>query len=349
MPLFSPPACSEEVLAKGSVTSYAYDDFARLAQTMTPIDGNLNNVVKYTSDPVADLTKQETSIANSSGSITKTYAYDAFGVELSPVASDTNPFRYSGEYFDAETGDYYLRARYYNPRLGRFLTEDPVRDGNNWYVYCNNNPVRYVDPSGKKAVVDDALVTLVLVTGAVVTVTAEWLAFPEGQKALNSGAKIIHDAAQTIVEGVQAGIEAVGEFISDAADAVGEAVDAVGNWLAEAFGGGGSPNPNPKKPNDDDDNHHMIGENGTNTGGSKTLWRNGKTERLDVENTAPGKRPGQIHYHDANNNRYIYDIAKKAFIIEKTKELAPKAIQKLLEDPTILKKIEHGLKILGEL
>ncbi len=39
---------SEEVLAKGSVTSYAYDDFACLAQTMTPIDGNLNNVVKYT-------------------------------------------------------------------------------------------------------------------------------------------------------------------------------------------------------------------------------------------------------------------------------------------------------------
>ncbi len=51
MPLFSPPACSEEVLAKGSVTSYAYDDFARLAQTMTPIDGNLNNMVKYTYDP----------------------------------------------------------------------------------------------------------------------------------------------------------------------------------------------------------------------------------------------------------------------------------------------------------
>ncbi len=55
---------SEEVFAKGSVTSYAYDDFARLAQKTTPIDGNLNNVVKYTYDPVADLAKQETSIGN---------------------------------------------------------------------------------------------------------------------------------------------------------------------------------------------------------------------------------------------------------------------------------------------
>ncbi len=50
--------------AKGSATGYAYDDFACLAQTMTPIDGNLNNVVKYTYDPVADLTKQEMSIGN---------------------------------------------------------------------------------------------------------------------------------------------------------------------------------------------------------------------------------------------------------------------------------------------
>ncbi len=118
-------------------------------------------------------------IANASGGMSKTYAYDAFGVELSPVSNDANPFRYSGKYFDAESGDYYLRARYYNPRLGRFLTEDPAHDGNNWYVYCNNNPVKYVDPSGKIAVVDDALVTLVLVTGAIVTVSAEWLASPE--------------------------------------------------------------------------------------------------------------------------------------------------------------------------
>ncbi len=75
------------------------------------------------------------------------------------MSSDVNPFRYSGEYFDAETGDYYLRARYYNPRLGRFLTEDPVRDGNNWYAYCNNNPVRYVDPSGCIGVYDGRIYT----------------------------------------------------------------------------------------------------------------------------------------------------------------------------------------------
>ena len=54
-------------------------------------------------------------LANSSGSSVKSYDYDAFGNEKSPSASDRNPFRYCGEYWDTETGTYYLRARYYAP------------------------------------------------------------------------------------------------------------------------------------------------------------------------------------------------------------------------------------------
>ena len=62
--------------------------------------------------------------------------------------NDNNPFRYSGEYTDGETGMIYLRARYYDPGLGRFISEDPIKDGMNWYVYCNGNPVNRWDPSG---------------------------------------------------------------------------------------------------------------------------------------------------------------------------------------------------------
>lgn len=87
-------------------------------------------------------------LTNASGNVVRSYEYDAFGNELNPTAGDNNPFRYCGEYFDAETGSYYLRARYYNPQSGRFLTEDPIRDGLNWYTYCANNPVMWVDPSG---------------------------------------------------------------------------------------------------------------------------------------------------------------------------------------------------------
>jgi RHS repeat-associated protein len=57
---------------------------------------------------------------------------------------------YCGEYYDEETGTYYLRARYYAPRLGRFTQEDSARDGLNWYVYCGNDPINFSDPDGQK-------------------------------------------------------------------------------------------------------------------------------------------------------------------------------------------------------
>lgn len=60
----------------------------------------------------------------------------------------------------------------------------------------------------------------------------------------------------------------------------------------------------------------MLGAKGTQVS-SKTTWKKGKTERIDIENPAPGKRPGQIHYHDSKNNKYYYDIDNNVFIIKK--------------------------------
>ena len=77
------------------------------------------------------------------------YLYDAYGNQQTETTTDINPFRYCGEYYDAETGFIYLRARYYDPTIGRFISEDPIRDGLNWYAYANNNPVMFVDPSGE--------------------------------------------------------------------------------------------------------------------------------------------------------------------------------------------------------
>lgn len=76
------------------------------------------------------------------------YEYDAYGNQKDIVASDTNPFRYCGEYYDEESGLIYLRNRYYDPEIERFITEDPIQDGMNWYAYCANNPVMFTDPSG---------------------------------------------------------------------------------------------------------------------------------------------------------------------------------------------------------
>ena len=62
-----------------------------------------------------------------------------------------NHIRYTGQQYDDLTGQYYLRARYYNPELGRFMQEDVYQgDGLNLYAYCSNNPVVYYDPSGYK-------------------------------------------------------------------------------------------------------------------------------------------------------------------------------------------------------
>ncbi len=91
-------------------------------------------------------------LADDSGDVLWYYDYDAFGVERAiedqDAALDANPFRYCAEYFDAETGSIYLRARYYNPTIGRFTSQDPIRDGLNWYSYCSGNPIAFVDPSG---------------------------------------------------------------------------------------------------------------------------------------------------------------------------------------------------------
>jgi len=114
---------------------------------------------------------------NGTGAAWRTYRYTAFGVELNPVANP-NPFRFAGEYYDAETGRIYLRARFYDPRLGRFTQPDPfwgvgnmrfgsspltrngrlvpsshaIMQAGNLFVYTVNNPVMFVDPSGQIAI-----------------------------------------------------------------------------------------------------------------------------------------------------------------------------------------------------
>jgi len=82
--------------------------------------------------------------------------YDAFGNQASGSVN-TQPFGYCGEYTDSDTGTgfVYLRARYYDPGMGRFASEDPARDGLNWYVYASNNPVNFWDPSGQKVTIWD--------------------------------------------------------------------------------------------------------------------------------------------------------------------------------------------------
>ncbi|HEY1471032.1 MAG TPA: RHS repeat-associated core domain-containing protein [Candidatus Acidoferrum sp.] len=94
-----------------------------------------------------------TSLSNSSGTLANTYTYDSFGNTTSSSGSLTNSFQYTGREFDSETALYYMRARYFDPKTGRFLSEDPLQfvAGINFYPYALNAPVNLRDPSGKNA------------------------------------------------------------------------------------------------------------------------------------------------------------------------------------------------------
>lgn len=88
-------------------------------------------------------------ITSAEGEIQNSYLYDAFGAGVETDEQFPNRIRYTGQQYDDLTGQYYLRARYYNPVLGRFMQEDVYQgDGLNLYAYCKNNPVVYYDQSG---------------------------------------------------------------------------------------------------------------------------------------------------------------------------------------------------------
>ena len=114
-------------------------------------------------------------LTDNTGTVEKNYDYDAFGNEKNIDPNDTNPFRYSGGeyYWDNETRDYYIKARYYDPTIGRFISEDSSWSSKiklvneteiddplslNLYNYCANNPVMYFDSDGH---------CFMLVTGAI--------------------------------------------------------------------------------------------------------------------------------------------------------------------------------------
>jgi RHS repeat-associated protein len=93
-------------------------------------------------------------LTNSQGVVTDTYSYDAFGELLSSTGTTVNAFLYTGEQKDDAAGLYYLRARYYNPANGRFLTSDRYQgtlelpQTQHKYAYVENDPVNKTDPLG---------------------------------------------------------------------------------------------------------------------------------------------------------------------------------------------------------
>ena len=89
---------------------------------------------------------------DASGNLDATRTYDVYGLARGVTGTPTSKHAFVGvlgHTSEDETGLVYMRARYYDPAVGRFISEDPGREGANWFVYCNNRPVCAVDASGR--------------------------------------------------------------------------------------------------------------------------------------------------------------------------------------------------------
>ena len=101
-----------------------------------------------------DIQGSTSCITSEDGSAAAAYDYSDFGEVTTLIGAISNEIKYTGAIYDAKTGLHYMNARYYDPSNGRFITQDTYRWGVNntdqWhlYVYCANNPINYVDPSG---------------------------------------------------------------------------------------------------------------------------------------------------------------------------------------------------------
>ena len=94
-------------------------------------------------------------LTNSEGVVTDEYEYDAYGNSFTKTGNTPNNYLYRGEQYDSDLGLYYLRARYYNPNTGRFMSRDP-EDGDSFdpkslhkYLYAGGDPVNGWDATGK--------------------------------------------------------------------------------------------------------------------------------------------------------------------------------------------------------
>jgi len=144
-------------------------------------------------------------VKDSSGNTLNTYEYDIWGNLTSKTEAMPQPFRYAGEPQDEESGLIYLRARYYDPTVARFITEDSYQGqidnplSLNLYTYVENNPLTRWDPSGH------------------LTAKDAWEGFKKGFSSLwkTDWKKVMSDAGEDFNKGVQSALDTNWDQITD--------------------------------------------------------------------------------------------------------------------------------------
>lgn len=159
----------------GITTRYLLDRFAPegLAQVVVESDAggavlrsyvNLDTTAEMSDSGgtryfLTDALGSTRALTDAAGTVTDSYVYSAFGELVQHAGTSANPIRFAGQSQDAN-GLYYLRARYYDPAAGRFLSRDPqAGDSANPvsfspYQYAANNPITNTDPSGRVTLIE---------------------------------------------------------------------------------------------------------------------------------------------------------------------------------------------------
>lgn len=146
----------------GQITSYLHDG----DQVLVEYDGSGSELRRYVygpgiDEPISMIIDGKAyyyqfdgqgsviAVSDDAGNYLEIYAYSVYG-KPNGTSCLGNPYLYTSRAYDAETGLYYYRARYYNPQIGRFLQVDPIgySDGMNLYAYVSNNPLMLIDPLG---------------------------------------------------------------------------------------------------------------------------------------------------------------------------------------------------------
>jgi RHS repeat-associated protein len=151
-------------IVNGVATTYLWDTVAGLPVILNESIGDKATKYEYGGDLLAQIDPSDTrsyyhadglgstrALTGSTGGSAATYKYDAFGNLRGSTGDVSNDFRFTGQQLDTETGLYYLRARYYDPYLGIFLSVDPLpkEELHQKYFYVRNNPITWTDASGQ--------------------------------------------------------------------------------------------------------------------------------------------------------------------------------------------------------
>ena len=267
-------------------------------------------------------------ILDENGNTVVSYGYDAWGAplwctgELAETLGKVQPFRYRGYAFDEETGLYYLRSRYYNPQIERFVTPDntffltcdianPI--ATNLFGYCNNNPSTSSDNDGT---------------------VPYCAAIPLTYELLSSVVSFFLSINPFVWIIVAATVATTLAILFAASHIKASSKAHMANLQLLAMYSCAALPPPPEDPKN----------KGTKTNGSVTKYtdKSGRIQ-LHVENMSSDAH--NVHVH-VDGEKYYYDVANRIFY-DTHKNPAPRSVQELLNNDKFVQKLVESLQILG--